>query len=138
MTDAAEDDIDEEIVAKVSDFIDGALKGAERDEVANKIDTDPDWKSVHDEMQEARKAISGMRKARAPAAFTDDFERNVNKMSGGRFFGRRRLAFGVFLAIAIIALAVVGYFMWSSDTGSLKAQKRPEPPKTQPQVTIPP
>ena len=37
----SEDDIDDEIVVKVSDFLDGALNGAERDEVAKKIESDP-------------------------------------------------------------------------------------------------
>jgi anti-sigma factor RsiW len=132
MTDAAED-VDEEIVAKVSDYIDGALAGADRADVGKKIESDPAWKTVYDEMQEARKAISAMRKARAPETFTQDFARNMNVMSKGRFFGRKtfgdRVPFGVLVILAVLAVAVVGYLMWSSQTGSLKVDHHKPPPQ---------
>lgn len=122
------EDIDDEVVAKVSDFLDGLLKGAERDEVAAKIENDATWKRTHEELVEARKYLSGLRKAKAPETFTQDFEQNIKTMSAGRFFGRRtlgdRVPFGVLVIVALIALAVIGYFMWSSQTGSLKVDKR--------------
>lgn len=138
----AEDDIDDAIVAKVSDYVDGLLTGAERDEVAKKIETDPAWKQTHDDMVENNKFISGMQKARpepAPASFTNEVTNTIHKRSAGRFFGRKtlgdRVPFNVLLIVAIIALATVGYFMWASQTGSLKVEKKP--PTTQP-TTKPP
>jgi anti-sigma factor RsiW len=129
-----DDDIDDEIVAKVSDYLDGLLAGAERDDVANKIETDATWKQTHDEMVENRKFMSGMQKARAPESFTNEVTSTIHKRSAGRFFGRKtlgdRVPFNALLIVAIIALAAVGYLMWSSQTGSLKVENKP--PATQP------
>lgn len=132
----AEADIDDEIVVKVSDFLDGALQGAERDEVAKKVESDPAWKQVHDEMVETRKVISGMRKAKAPETFTNEVTETINKRSRGRFFARKtlgdRVPFNALLIVAIIALGAVGYLMWSSQTGSLKVEKKPAPTEPPP------
>jgi anti-sigma factor RsiW len=126
----AEEDIDDEIVVKVSDYLDGILTGAERDDVAKKIETDPAWKRTHDEMRETRNHLSGLQKAHAPASFTNDVTNTIAKRSQGRFFGRKtlgdRVPFNAILIVAIIALAAVGYLMWASQTGSLKVEKKHE------------
>ena len=140
----ADEDIDDEIVAKVSDYVDGLLSGAERDEVAKKIETDPVWKQTHAEMIENKKFdekfISGLQKARAPETFTKDVTETIHKRSAGRFFGRKtlgdRVPFNALLVLAIIALAAVGYLMWSSQTGSLKVERKP--PSTEQQPAKPP
>jgi anti-sigma factor RsiW len=138
----AEDDIDDEIVAKVSDYLDGLLKGAERDEIAKKIETDPAWKQTHADIVENRKFMSGMRKARAPESFTNEVTETIAKRSQGRFFGRKtlgdRVPFNALLVVAMLALAAVGYLMWSSQTGSLKVEKKPkvEPPPAPPPVKL--
>ena len=135
-----DDDIDDEIVAKVSDYLDGLLKGAERDDVAKKIETDPVWKQTHEDMVENRKFMSGMQKARAPATFTNDITDTISKRSQGRFFGRKtfgdRVPFTALLVVAIIALAAVGYLMWSSQTGSLKVDKKPAPAQPPPKPPV--
>jgi anti-sigma factor RsiW len=127
----SEEDVDDEIVAKVSDYVDGLLPAAERDEVAKKIETDPAWKQTHDDMIENKKFMSGLQKARAPETFTKDVTETIAKRSLGRFFGRKtfgdRVPFTALLVIAIIALAAVGYLMWSSQTGSLKVEKKSAP-----------
>jgi anti-sigma factor RsiW len=121
-------DIDEQIIVKVSDYVEGALTGAEKEEVANKIATDPVWKQTHDEMVEARKMISGLRPAKAPETFVEDVTGTIHKRSAGRFFARRtlgdRVPFGVLLIVAILALGVIAYLMKSSPTGSLKVDKQ--------------
>lgn len=131
-----EDDIDDEIVAKVSDYLDGLLSGAERDEVAKKIETEAAWKQTHAEMVETRNHLSGLQKARAPASFTNDVTGTIHKRSAGRFFGRRtlgdRVPFNAILIVAIIALAAVGYLMWSSQTGSLKVDNKAAPKEPPP------
>jgi anti-sigma factor RsiW len=138
----AQDDIDDEIVAKVSDYLDGLLKDAERDEVAKKIETDPAWKQAHADIVENRKFMSGMQKARAPASFTNEVTETIAKRSQGRFFGRKtlgdRVPFNVLLVVAMLALAAVGYLMWSSQTGSLKLEKTPKaaPPPAPPPVKL--
>lgn len=142
-SDAVTDDIDDvpdEVIIKVTDYVEGKLTGAEHAEVAAKIASDkPEdrmWKQTHDEMADARKVISGMRKAKAPDTFNEDVTSTIEKRSAGRFFARRtlgdRVPFGVLLIIAMIALGIVGYLMWSSPTGSLAVDKQPEAPKHKP------
>src|SRR5262249_23481307 len=123
--------LDDDSIASISDFLDGTLTGARRDEVAAKIESDAGWKQTHDEMVESRKfaaeTLSGVQKARAPSTFAQDVTSTINKRSAGRFFGRRTLGdkmpFGVLVVIAVLGIAVIGYLMWASETGSLKPQR---------------
>lgn len=136
----SEEEVDDEIVAKVSDYLDGLLSGAERDDVAKKIETDPVWKQTHDDMVENKKFMSGLQKARAPETFTKDVTETIAKRSEGRFFGRKtfgdRVPFTALLVVAIIALAAVGYLMWASQTGSLKVDTKPSPSEPLPPPPI--
>jgi hypothetical protein len=125
------DDVPDEVIIKVTDYVEGKLTGAEKADVEAKIASvkpeDRAWKQTHDEMvesmAEAKKAISGIRPPKAPETFVEDVTNTIHKRSGGHFFARRtlgdRVPFGVLLVIAVVALAVVGYLMWSSPTGSL-------------------
>lgn len=117
-------DIDEAIIAKVSDYLDGALPAAERADVAHKIAEDATWKRAHAELTETRNFLSGLRKAHAPSSFAEGVAETIHKRSAGRFFGRRtfgdRVPFGVLLAVALAGLLVIGYVLWTSSTGSLK------------------
>ena len=119
-------DTEDEMIAKISNYLDGALSGADKDAVAQKLETDGEWKRVHDELVETRKALSGMQKARAPSTFAQEVTSTIHKRSAGRFFARKtlgdRVPFGVLLVIAVIVLASVGYVMWSSQTGSLETK----------------
>jgi anti-sigma factor RsiW len=123
-------DPEETILDKVSDYLDGTLAAGERPDVATKIADDPEWKRVHDELVETRKALSGMQKARAPSTFAAEVTSSIHKRSAGRFFARRtfgdRVPFGALLVVAVILFAVVGYMMWSSQTGSLKVDPHHE------------
>ena len=136
----ADADVDEEVIIKVSDYLDGSLAGSERAEVAKKIESDAIWKRTHDEMVEARKMISGMRKAKPPETFVEDVTGTINKRSGGAFFGRRtlgdRVPFFMIFIVAIVALAVIFFLMRSSSTGSLKVDKKHDTP-TQPTKPVP-
>jgi anti-sigma factor RsiW len=121
---------EELIVVEVSDFLDGTLKGPEREVVETKITADPEYKRVHDDMIETRNALSGMHKARAPSTFASDVTSTIHKRSAGRFFGRRtfgdRVPFSALLVIAVLGLCAIAYFLWASETGSLK----PNPDRT--------
>ncbi len=118
------DDIDEAILAKVSDYLDGALGGAERADVASKIAADPTWQRAHAELTETRKYLSGLRKAHAPSSFAEGVADTIHKRSAGRFFARKtlgdRVPFGALLVVALAGLLVIAYVLWSSSTGSLK------------------
>ena len=115
------------IIVEVSDYLDGALSGADKTAVAAKIADDPEYKRVHAEMVETRNALSGMQKARAPSTFASDVTSTIHKRSAGRFFARKTFGDRVpllpllpLLIVAVLGLVVVAYFMWASETGSLK------------------
>lgn len=116
--------IADEIIAAVSDYLDGALPAARRAEVEQKVASDPEWRRAHEELVETREALSGLQKARAPVSFDQDVTSTIHKRSAGRFFGRRtfgdRVPFGILLVIALVVLIPIAYVMWSSSTGSLK------------------
>ena len=116
----SDDDIDDEIVVKVSDYLDGLLPAPEKDDVAKKIESDPAWKETHDEMLETRKALSGLQKARAPGHFAKDVTDTIKKRSGGRFFARHDRLLMPLMVLAVLALCAIAYVMWASQTGSLK------------------
>ena len=130
MTD--DDDIDDAIIAKVSDFLDGMLVGAERDEVAKHVASDPTWRRAHAELSETRQYLSGLKTAHAPATFAQDVTETIHARSAGRFFGRRtfgdRVPFGALIVVALAVLVVIGYLLWASSTGSLKPDPAPAPP----------
>lgn len=135
---------EDEIIAKVADYLADALPAAEKEAVAKMIASDDTWKRTHDEMvaaEEERKHISGMRKAKPPEAFVENVTSTIHKRSAGRFFARKtlgdRVPFGVLLIVALVALAVVGYLMWSSPTGSLKVDKDATPTE-QPSIHLHP
>jgi anti-sigma factor RsiW len=116
--------IADEIIAAVSDYLDGALPAARRAEVEQKVASDPAYQRAHAELVETRDALSGLQKARAPVSFDVDVTSTIHKRSAGRFFGRRtfgdRVPFGLLLVIALVILIPIAYVMWSSSTGSLK------------------
>lgn len=129
---------EDEIIATLSDYLDGALPAERRAEVEGKLETDPTWQRVHGELRETRDALSGLQKARAPASFTDDVTGTIHKRSAGRFFGRKtlgdRVPFGVLLIGALVVLLGIAYVMWSSPTGSLDVDREhdDEPAHTAP------
>jgi anti-sigma factor RsiW len=122
---------DDEIIATLSDYLDGALPAAERAVVEQKLASDAEWKRMHGEMVETRSALSGLLKARAPETFTQDVTQTIHKRSAGRFFARRtfgdRVPFGVLLIVAMLGLVVIAYILWSSNTGSLKVDRGGKP-----------
>jgi len=117
-------EIDDAILAKVSDYLDGTLAPPERAEVADKIAGDDTWKRAHAELSETRSYLSGLRKAHAPSRFTDSVAQTIHQRSAGQFFARRtlgdRVPFGALVAVALAGLVVIAYVLWSSSTGSLK------------------
>jgi anti-sigma factor RsiW len=119
------------IIVEVSDYLDGTLAGPEKETVAAKISNDPEYKRVHDEMVETRKALSGLQKARAPSTFAQDVTSTIHKRSAGRFFARRtvgdRVPFTALLVVAVLGLIVIAYLLWASETGSLKPSPDHDP-----------
>ena len=130
MTAAQQTASDEDaMIATLSDYVEGTLPAGKRAEVEQKIKDDEAWKRTHAEMLETREVsqISGLLKARAPGDLTEKVTKEIHTRSAGRFFARRtfgdRVPFGALLVVALIAIVVIGYFMWSSQTGSLKIDK---------------
>ncbi len=120
------------VIATLSDYLDGTLPAARKTEVEAKLGSDEAYKRILGELKDMRKPdeISTVLKARvAPAEdFTDKVEHEIHTRSAGRFFGRKtfgdRVPFSALLVIAVLGLAVIGYVLWSSQTGSLKMDKR--------------
>ena len=125
------DEIPDDVIATLSDYLDNALPDAERAEVEKKVADDPLWKRAHEELVGTRSALSTLRRARAPEKFDQDVTSTIHKRSAGRFFARRtfgdRVPFGVLFAIGIVVLLVIAYMMWSSPTGAIHAPKHPAP-----------
>ncbi len=136
-------DIDDDIIVKLSDYLDGSLAGADKADVEKKIAEDATWKRAHDELTETRKYISGLRKAHAPDGdkFVSEVTEKINKRSAGRFFGKKtlgdRVPFGVLVAIALVGLVIIAYVLWSSSTGSLKVDREHEQPAGSGSALIP-
>ena len=131
MTTAEELSADDEMIAAISDFLDGALPPARHSEVQAKIEKDAAWKQAYEEIRETRDTMSGLLKARAPAKFDEDVTATIHKRSAGRFFGKRtfgdRVPLVPLLALSVIALLAIGWYLWSSPTGSLKREHHQEP-----------
>jgi anti-sigma factor RsiW len=130
VTESSSADIDDAILSRVSDYLDGALAGTDRAEVERKIAEDATWKRAHGELTETRKFLSGMQKAHAPSSFSDGVAETIHKRSAGRFFARRtlgdRVPFSALVAVALAGLVVIAYVLWSSSTGSLKVDRNRE------------
>ena len=132
--------ISDEVIAAVSDYLDGALTGERKAEVERKIASGGEWQRAHAELVETRDALSGLMKARAPASFDQEVTSTIHQRSAGRFFGRRtfgdRVPFGVLLVVALLVLIPIAYVMWSSSTGSLKRDRDADPAPPPPQGVI--
>ena len=124
---------DDEIIATLSDYLDGVLPNDKQREVEAKLKDDPAWKRTHDELRETRDALSGLMKARAPVKFDEDVTATIHKRSAGRFFAKRtfgdRIPLGVLLVIGVIAIVIIGAILWSSPTGSLVRDKPHQEPQ---------
>jgi anti-sigma factor RsiW len=124
---------DDEIIATLSDYLDGVLPKDKQREVEAKLEADPAWKRTHDELRETRDALSGLMKARAPVKFDEDVTATIHKRSAGRFFAKRtfgdRIPLGVLLVIGVIAIVIIGAILWSSPTGSLVRDKPHQEPQ---------
>src|SRR5688572_12062499 len=111
---------DDEIVAALSDYLDGTLADDRRRDVEAKLASDEAWKRTHAELVETRNALSGLQKARAPASFAQEVTSTIHARSAGRFFARKTLGdkvpFGVLLVVALFGLLVIAYVLWSSST----------------------
>ena len=141
--DAGDGAIDDDILAQVSDYLDGALAPAARAEVERKIADDPAWSRAHAELTETRNFLSGLRKAHAPERFADGVTETIHRRSAGRWFARRtlgdRVPFGVLVVLAVIGLLVIGYVLRSSSTGSLRVDPaRPSAPALGSAAVLPP
>ncbi len=127
-------DEEDQVIATLSDYLDGTLPAAKKTDVEKKLESDQDYKRILAEIKETRddsKEISAVLKARkapAPEAFSATLEKTIHQRSAGRFFGRKtfgdRVPFSALLVIAVLVLAVIGYVLWSSQTGSLRVDQR--------------
>jgi anti-sigma factor RsiW len=126
-------DIPDEVIAKLSDYLDGALPADERAEVDRKLADDELWRRAHADLVGTREALSGLQRARAPATFAQDVTQTIHQRSAGRLFARRTAGDHVplmaLVVVVVLGMLVIGFLMWSSTTGSLRdAPSAPEAP----------
>lgn len=124
---------EDQVIATLSDYVDGTLPASKKPEVEAKLETDADYQRILAELREVQKpdeisAVLKARKAPAPEEFTGNVEKIIHQRSAGRFFGRKtfgdRVPFSALLIVAVLGLVVIAYVLWSSQTGSLKMDKR--------------
>jgi len=128
-------ELDDRTLAMMSDYLDGTLAPAEREELEARLAVDPALRAELDEMKATVGALKGLGKETAPTKLGPTVEETIHRRSAGRFFGRRtlgdRVPFGVLLIAALVALVALGFLLWSSTTGSLKVERKdtaPPPP----------
>ena len=133
-------DEEDQVIATLTDYLDGTLPAANKTDVDKKLESDEAYKRILGELEETRadsKEISAVLKARTapkagdvlePDKFSAKLEQTIHTRSAGRFFGRKtfgdRVPFSALLVIAVLGLAVIGYVLWSSQTGSLRVDQR--------------
>ena len=114
----------EELEARLSDYLDGALSAAEAEEVKRHVEGCASCKEALAELEQTRRALSGLGRTAAPAGFDREVAETIRRRSQGRFFGRRTFGDRVpleLLAIVALALGLALYFLLrGSETGSLR------------------
>jgi anti-sigma factor RsiW len=134
----------ERLEAMLSDYVEGTLSLAERQELEKHLAADPALREQLEETREAQKALRGLNKTPAPDDLGRTVEDIIHRRSAGRFFGRRafgdRIPFAYILVVALIAFAILAYILWSSSTGSLRPERetpsRPAPPEIVPKPRL--
>lgn len=122
----------DEIEDLFSDYYEGELGEQDRARVQAHLEACDRCAAAYQELKEAIEVVSGLGKVTvaAPPGFERDVESTIERRSGGRFFGDRKLTDRLPLTVlALIVIAVgVALYLWqrSSETGSLKID--PEPP----------
>lgn len=88
---------------------------------------------------EPLKEVSDLHRMAAPQNFEVDLTETIRRRSGGRFFGRKTIADRIpfmWLAIAAVAVGVVVFLLLrSSETGSLRYDKKPDKPAVHPEAS---
>ncbi len=124
----------ERLEAMLSDYVEGTLSLAERQELEARLAEDPALREQLEETRAAHDALRRLNKTPAPEELGKKVEELIHRRSAGRFFGRRafgdRVPFGVLLVVALVALVALAALLWSSTTGSLRPEPRdaPRPP----------
>lgn len=124
----------ERLEAMLSDYVEGTLSLAERQELERHLAADPALREQLEETRAAQQALRSLNKTPAPEDLGKTVEQLIHRRSAGRFFGRRafgdRVPFGVLLIVALVALIALAALLWSSSTGSLRLERkdRPAPP----------
>jgi anti-sigma factor RsiW len=121
-----------EIEAQFSDYHEGTLDEAQRQEIEAHLAACEPCRAAYAELEGMVSALSGLHRMSAPQRFDREVQETIRRRSAGRFFGRK--AFGdrvpfELLAILVLALGLAIFFLIrSSRTGSLRYDATPEQP----------
>ena len=119
------------MAAKLFDYAEGTLAEADRAEVEAYLAA-RGQAPADAAASGAKLDLGALRRAPAPAEFTEGVTKTINARSAGRFFARRtlgdRVPLGLLLAIALVGLLVIFAILRSSPTGSLGLDRHRAPP----------
>ncbi len=124
---------EDEIIAALSDYHEGALPADRRAEVEAKLQTDAIWQRLDAELGDSAPMLEGLTKVAAPEQFTSHVTETIHRRSAGRFFAQRtlgdRIPIGWLLVVAALLLGGLTTVWCRSTTGSLRSPLGAEPPQ---------
>lgn len=124
---------EDEIIAALADYHEGAGSAERRAEIAAKLASDPAWQAIDAELRAEPPPLAKLGKVAAPPELASAVTETIHRRSAGRFFGKRslgdRLPTGLLLAIAAILLGAMTAVWCRSTTGSLTAPRGTEAPR---------
>lgn len=124
---------EDEIIAALSDYHEGALPAERRAEVETKLQTDAVWQRLDAELRDSAPVLDGLAKVAAPERFASQVTETIHRRSAGRFFAQRtlgdRVPIGWLLVITAVLLAGLTTVWCRSTTGSLRSPLGAEPPR---------
>lgn len=124
---------EDEIIAALSDYHEGALPADRRAEVEAKLQSDAVWQRLDAELRDSAPMFEGLPKVAAPEQFTSQVTETIHRRSAGRFFAQRtlgdRVPIGWLVVVAALLLGGLTTVWCRSTTGSLRGPLGAEPPR---------
>ncbi len=118
-------------------YIDDELTAAERDEFAERLDADPDFKRAWEDFSSVVGAVQNLPFEFAPDDFVERVQGRIRTRSRGRFFGeellfRTRMPYEVVALVMIIVMAAAYLFMGAPPDKQMQDVDIPEAPRLAP------
>lgn len=130
-----------EIRSRFEAYADEALPPEQAQEIEEHLLSCAACEAAFEEFVRRGTPLSGLHKMPAPPDLGKEVAETIHRRSQGRFFGRRafgdRVPFPLLAALVFAIALAVYYFIWRSDTGSLKLHDDPVERKVDDSVKLP-